>query len=145
MMDKLSITTSRQNVLKRLSITASQNMMDHFYDYSLLVVLIRMRGLKHLRFVFKEVELRNGLNYFEGDGEGPEITARRFMKLVDCELSHVQEVMVEDSTVTNHATDYGAALMQIVSDLRDRNRTWVKPEIMVEAFWGRFMWKDESF
>lgn len=145
MMNKLSITTPGQNMLKRLSIAASQDMMDHFYDYSLLVVLIRMRGLKRLRFVFKEDELGNGLNHFESDGEGPEITARRFMKLVDCELSHVQEVMVEDSTVANYATDYGAALLQVVSDLRDRNRAWVKPEAMVRTFWGGFVGKAGDF
>lgn len=145
MLEKLSVTTPGQNMLRRLSITASQDMMDHFYDYTLLVTLIRMRGLQHLRFVFKEDEVGNGLNYFESDGEGPEIAARRFMKLVDCELTHAQEVMVEDSTVANYTTDYGVVLLQVVSDLRDRNRAWVKSEAIVQTFSGGFMWKDGGF
>lgn len=45
--------------------------MNHFYDYSLLVVLNRMPGLQFLRFIFKE-EIEDELRHSENEGEGPE-------------------------------------------------------------------------
>lgn len=141
-LDMLSIPTPAQTMLKRLAITASRDVMRHFYDYSLLVLLIRMRSLRLLRFVFKEEEVGNGLRYFQSEGEGPESNAHRFMTLVDCELAHVKEVVVEDSTVVDHTTEYGIALLQLVSELGERNQAWEFPEPMVQTFWGGYMGKD---
>ena len=141
-LDMISILTPAQTMLKRLFITASRDVMRHFYDYSLLVLLIRMRSLRVLRFLFKEEEVGNGLRYFQSEGEGPESNGRRFMKLVDCELAHVKEVVVEDSTVVDHTTDYGVALLWLISELGERNKAWELSEPMVQTFWGGYMGKD---
>ncbi|CAD6590196.1 MAG: hypothetical protein ASARMPREDX12_004225 [Alectoria sarmentosa] len=141
-LDMLSLPTPAQTMLKRLAITASRDMMRHFYDYSLLVLLIRMRNLRLLRFVFKEEEFGNGLRYFQSAGEGPESNRERFMTLVDCELAHVKEVVVEDSTVVDHTTDYGVALLRLVSELGERNKDWELSEPRAQTFWGGCMGKD---
>lgn len=116
--------------------------MKAFYNYTLLVTLARLRGLKLIRFFFNEDRSGNGLRYFESEGQGPKSTADRFMFLVDCELAHVKEVVVEDATITDYATEYSRALLQVVAALGDRNREWEVPKDVVEAFWGRFVGKD---
>ena len=98
-----------------------------------------MHGLKLLRFLFNEDE---SLRCFESQGEGPKSNADRFMFIVDCELVHVKEVVVEDATITNYATKYCGALMEVVAALGDRNREWEMPKDVVEAFWGSFVEKD---
>ena len=60
------------------------------------------------------------------------------MFIVDCELVHVKEVVVEDATITDYATDYGGALLQMMAALGERNREWEMPKEGVEAFWGWF-------
>ncbi len=137
------LSAPAQGTLKRLSLTASQYIMGIFYDYSLLVTLARMRALTSLRFIFEEGQAGNGLRFFESDGEGPESNGRRFMYIVDCELAHVKEVTVEDSTVSRQATAYSTAMQQVLSALDGRNREWKPSEQTVVAFWGRFVGKDE--
>lgn len=154
-LDMLSIPTPAQNMLTRLSIATSRNIMQHFYDYSLLVILSRMRGLQLLRFIFKEKEPGNGLRYFDNEGEGPESNGCRFLFLVDCELAHVKEVAVkedeeeeeeeeeeEDSIMVAKAMDYGLALRRVSAALEDRNRAWESPERVLRTFWGRFVGGD---
>ncbi len=139
----LSIAAPAQGTLKHLSLMASQYIMGIFYDYSLLVILARMRALLSLRFLFEEGQAGNGLRFFESDGEGPESNGRRFMCMVDRELAHVKEVTVEDSTASYQATAYSTALQQVLSALDRRNREWKSSEQTVVAFWGRFVGKDE--
>lgn len=150
----LSIATPAQNMLKRLSITAGRNIMAQFYDYSLLAILVRLRGLHSLRFRFNGDEDGNGLRYppaAEGGGGGeeeeggPESNGRRFVRLVDCELAHVEEVTVEESSAVDYATDYGAALQQVVSALGQRNEAWNVPRRLVRTFWGGSMGEEGEF
>ena len=153
-LDMLSIATPAQNMLKRLSITAGRNIMAQFYDYSLLAILVRLRGLHSLRFRFNGDEDGNGLRYppaAEGGGGGeeeeggPESNGRRFVRLVDCELAHVEEVTVEESSAVDYATDYGAALQQVVSALGQRNEAWNVPRRLVRTFWGGSMGEEGEF
>ncbi|KAL9127215.1 MAG: hypothetical protein Q9175_007784 [Cornicularia normoerica] len=129
-------------MLQRLSIAASHELMEQIYDYSLVVILIRMRALRFLHFIFNKNEMGNGLRYLEHQGEGPESNGRRFLKLVDCDFHHVKEVTVEDSAIVDNATSYGAALSQVVSALEERNEAWVEPESVLQTFWGGYMWSD---
>ena len=96
--------------------------MEASYDYTLLVPLARMCDLELLRLPFNEDGSGNGLHCFESQGEGPKSNADRFMFLVDRELAYVREVVVEDATITNYATEYGGALLQVVAALGERNR-----------------------
>lgn len=126
-LDMLSTPKPAQGMLQRLSIAASQDFMEHFYDYSLLVIFITTRGLPYLHTIVNRYEVGNGLRYFENQEEGPQSNDPRFLGLVDCELSHVKEVTVEDSTTVDDATGYGAAFSQVLSALKERNKAWVEP------------------
>ena len=81
-LNTLSIPTSAQNTFKRLSITASRDITQNSYDCSVLLILIRMRGLRLLRSIFKAEEPGHGLRYSDSEPEGPESNGRRSMELV---------------------------------------------------------------
>lgn len=147
-LETLSLQVPAQTLLQRLSITASRTMMEHFYDYSLLTILHRLRGLAFLRFIFHADEFGNGLRFYETDGYGPASNGLRFMNIVDCHLTHVGEVTVEENSLTkNYITAYDVALLEVMDMLADRNRFWQRPvrSRRIRTFWGGYMGEDGGF
>ncbi|KAF6220880.1 hypothetical protein HO133_002560 [Letharia lupina] len=123
-------------MFKRLSITASRDFMQNSHDYSSLLILIRMRGLRLLRSILKAEEPGHGLRYSDNEREGPESNGRRFMELVHGEFTHVKEVTVEGSTAVDYTTGDGVALPRVMSALGERIKGWEVPKLMVQIFWG---------